>query len=134
AEGQVLGDAGVAESMAPPHAGVGVDDDSVGLFEERTSWGAVAQRMDPRSAARLFCVRLLTVPGWEAMPVTLAARRVQVSAFPDAYARWEQPANAVVGTVAGIVCGPGAGRTRPGQRVVLPGNPRPAMVVTASLS
>jgi len=58
------------------------------------------------------------------MPLTLAAQRVQVSASPDAYARWKQPANAVVGSVQGIMCGPGAGPAPPGQRVVLPGNPR----------
>ena len=131
---QVLANASVPESMALPHEGIGVDHDSVGLFQQRSSWGSVAQRMDPRGAARLFYARLLTVPGWEAMPVTLAAQRVQVSAFPDAYARWEQPANAVVGSVAGIVCGPGAGPVQPGQRVVLPGNPRAETVVNAALS
>jgi len=35
--------------------------------------------MDPRSAARLFYARLLAVSGWEAMPLTLAAQRVQVT-------------------------------------------------------
>jgi cell wall-associated NlpC family hydrolase len=131
---QVLANTSVAESLTLPHDGVGTDHDSVGLFQQRASWGSVAQRMDPRNSARLFYARLRAVPGWEVMPLTLAAQRVQVSAFPDAYARWEQPANAVVGSVAGIVCGPGAVPGPPGQRVVLPGNPRAEVVVNAALS
>lgn len=131
---QVLANAAVPESVALPHDGVGVDHDSVGLFQQRASWGSVAQRMDPRNSAWLFYARLMAVPGWEAMPLTLAAQRVQASAFPDAYARWEQPANAVVGSVQGIACGPGAGPVQPGQRVVLPGNPRAEIVINAALS
>ncbi|MFN2533862.1 MAG: hypothetical protein ABR528_01250, partial [Pseudonocardiaceae bacterium] len=65
---QVLANAGVAESMSLPHDGQGADHDSVGLFQQRASWGSVAQRMDPRGAARLFYGRLVAVPGWEAMP------------------------------------------------------------------
>jgi hypothetical protein len=131
---QVLANAGVPESVSLPHDGLGADHDSVGLFQQRASWGSVAQRMDPRGAARLFYGRLVAVRGWEAMPLTVAAQRVQASAFPDGYARWEQPANAVVGSVAGIVCGPGAAPGQPGQRVVLPGNPRAEIVVNAALS
>jgi cell wall-associated NlpC family hydrolase len=82
----------------------------------------------------LFFQRLVTVPGWEALPLTVAAQRVQASAFPDAYARWEQPANAVVGSVQGIACGPGAAAGQPGQRVVLPGNPRAEIVINPALA
>jgi hypothetical protein len=104
---QVLANARVPGSLALPHDGVGVDHDSVGLFQQRASWGPVGVRMDPRGGARLFFQRLIAVPGWEGLPLTVAAQRVQASAFPDAYARWEQPANAVIGSVQGIVCGPG---------------------------
>ncbi|HSZ30061.1 MAG TPA: C40 family peptidase [Pseudonocardiaceae bacterium] len=131
---QVLANVGVPESLALPHDGVGVDHDSVGLFQQRASWGPVGVRMDPRGAARLFFQRLIAVPGWEDLPLTVAAQRVQASAFPDAYARWEQPANAVLGSVQGIVCGPGVVAGPPGQRVVLPGNPRAEVVVNAALS
>jgi hypothetical protein len=54
----------------------------------------------------LFFRRLVAVPGWEALPLTVAAQRVQASAFPDAYARWEQPANAVVGSAQELSAGP----------------------------
>ena len=51
---RVLANAGVPESLALPHDGVGVDHDSVGLFQQRASWGPVGVRMDPRGAARFF--------------------------------------------------------------------------------
>lgn len=130
----VLANTAVPESLTLPHEGVGADHDSVGLFQQRPSWGPVAQRMDPRGSARLFLRRLVAVPGWEALPLTVAAQRVQASAFPEAYARWEQPANAVVGSVQGIACGPGAVVGQPGQRVALPGNPRAEVVVNAALA
>jgi hypothetical protein len=71
--------------------------DSRGLFQQRASWGSEAQRMDPATSAALFYRALLAVPGWEALPVTVAAQRVQSSARPDAYAKWEAQARAIVG-------------------------------------
>ncbi len=32
---------------------------------------------------------LLDIPGWQAMTVTQAAQAVQISAAPNAYAKWE---------------------------------------------
>jgi hypothetical protein len=37
---------------------------------------------------------LLDVPGWSSMSVTEAAQAVQLSAYPKAYAQWEQSAAA----------------------------------------
>jgi hypothetical protein len=37
---------------------------------------------------------LLDIAGWESMPLTVAAQKVQVSAYPDAYAKWESGATA----------------------------------------
>jgi len=81
------------------------DRDSVGLFQQRpsTGWGAVEQLTDPAHAARLFyggpsnpnrgiTRGLLDIAGWESMPLTEAAQRVQISAYPDAYAKWESSA------------------------------------------
>jgi hypothetical protein len=67
------------------------DRDSLGLFQQRPSqgWGAPAEVTDPVYATRIFIERLLEVPAWETMPVTVAAQTVQRSAFPDAYAKWE---------------------------------------------
>lgn len=80
------------------HDGSGYDHDSVGLFQQRPSmgWGTVAQIMDPEYSARAFYQRLKGVPGWENMPVTVAAQTVQVSAFPDYYAKHEPLARKLV--------------------------------------
>ncbi|QLQ35512.2 hypothetical protein H1D33_19250 [Micromonospora robiginosa] len=86
------------ESFDHPHQGSGSDHDSVGLFQQRPSsgWGTVAQLMRPAYAARAFYTALAEVPGWEDMSVTGAAQAVQVSAFPDAYAKHEDRATSVV--------------------------------------
>lgn len=74
------------------------DRDSLGLFQQRPSmgWGSPAQVRDPRYAARKFYDSLLKVPGWERLPVTVAAQAVQRSGFPAAYAKWETKAAQVV--------------------------------------
>src|SRR5690606_9623698 len=81
------------------------DLDSVGLFQQRPSagWGSVHELTTPDHAARLFyggpgnpnagnTRGLLDIPGWQSMSVTQAAQAVQISAFPDAYAKWETSA------------------------------------------
>lgn len=86
------------ESMNYPNQGVGWDHDSVGLFQQRPSagWGAVADLMRPEYAATKFYQALLQVPGWESLPLSVAAQSVQISAFPDAYAQHEARATQVV--------------------------------------
>jgi hypothetical protein len=80
------------------------DHDSLGLFQQRPSqgWGTPAQILDPRYAATAFYRHLLKVPGWQTLPLTVAAQAVQRSAFPDAYAKWEQPATDLVAALTGI--------------------------------
>jgi cell wall-associated NlpC family hydrolase len=108
------------------------DRDSVGLFQQRTNWGPLSVRMDPKASARLFYAHLLAVPGWQAMPLTVAAQRVQVSARPDAYAHWEPAADQVVGAALHITCQPvapsGPGQPGPGAPVA----PGPIPPVTAA--
>lgn len=83
------------------------DLDSVGLFQQRPTagWGTVAQLTTPEYSARLFyggpanpnrgiTRGLLEIPGWQGMTVTQAAQAVQISAHPDAYAKWEGSARA----------------------------------------
>jgi len=72
------------------------DRDSVGLFQQRPSqgWGTVEELTDPVHASLLFYGALLNVSGWESMAVTEAAQAVQISAYPDAYAKWEASARA----------------------------------------
>lgn len=79
------------------------DRDSVGLFQQRptSGWGTAADLQIPRHAATLFYVGrsgytrgLLNIRGWEGMTLTRAAQAVQISAYPDAYAKWEVSARA----------------------------------------
>jgi hypothetical protein len=70
------------------------DHDSLGLFQQRSSsgWGTPDQLTYPDYAAKAFLNALVQVPGWQTMPLTDAAQAVQVSAFGDRYAQWEQQA------------------------------------------
>lgn len=82
------------------------DRDSQGLFQQRPSsgWGTVAQIRDPHLAAQAFYgvaahtnnPGLVDIPDWQSMSVADAAQAVQVSAFPDAYVKWESTARDVV--------------------------------------
>jgi hypothetical protein len=79
------------------------DHDSLGLFQQRPSsgWGTPAQVTNPHHAAQSFLKRLVKIHNWQHMPLTLAVQKVQVSAFPQAYAKWEKlAANLVAGTYA----------------------------------
>jgi murein DD-endopeptidase MepM/ murein hydrolase activator NlpD len=90
------------------HLGSRNDHDSVGLFQQRPSqgWGTPQQLQDPAYASRKFYEKLVKVPNWEQLSLTRAAQRVQVSAFPDAYAKHEELASKIVDALAG-----GAART-----------------------
>lgn len=83
----------------------GGDRDSLGLFQQRpsTGWGTTEQIRDRERATRVFfggpadpngsdTRGLLDIPGWEDLPYADAAQAVQISAYPDRYAQWEQPA------------------------------------------
>ncbi|MCI4065297.1 peptidase M23 [Micromonospora sp. R77] len=89
------------ESQNYPHQAIGWDHDSVGLFQQRPSsgWGSVADLMQPAYATRQFLTALEEIPGWEDLPLTVAAQLVQVSAFPDAYAQHEWRAETVVAAI-----------------------------------
>jgi hypothetical protein len=80
------------------HLGDANDHDSLGLFQQRPSsgWGSADQLTDPNYAAKAFYSSLKNVPGYEQMPLTDAAQTVQVSAYPDAYAKWEKMAAGLV--------------------------------------
>lgn len=88
------------------------DRDSLGLYQQRPSqgWGNAEQLQDPAYSAAKFYEVLLAVPGWDSMPLTEAAQTVQRSAFPGAYAKWEQAASDLLGELGGgadaLACGP----------------------------
>ncbi len=127
---RVLGNPGVPGSDRGQ--GEGADHDSVGIFQQRASWGSLAARLDPASATRLFIARLLADPGWQAKPPWVAAQDVQVSAY-DGTPRAANQDSPVYGgnyqatltqaqrivTQVGVVAGGGCGALAGGQ----PANP-----------
>lgn len=79
------------------------DRDSQGLFQQRPSqgWGSVEQVTDPYYASRKFFSVLFNVADRDSMPPTLAAQAVQRSAFPYAYAAWQDMAEDLMGAGVG---------------------------------
>lgn len=111
---RVLANANLPASLSYPHDGVGSDHDSLGSAQQRPAagWGSVAQLMDstynvqafyggPTGPNRGSPRGLLDIRGWQSMSKGQAAQAVQVSAFPELYARWEAQATAIVDTLAG---------------------------------
>lgn len=80
------------------HLGAYNDHDSQGLFQQRPSsgWGTPDQITDPDYSATAFFNALKNVDGWQGLPLTQAAQTVQVSAYPFAYAQWEDQAADIV--------------------------------------
>ena len=77
--------------------------DSRGLFQQRPSqgWGTTEQVMDPYHASNAFYDALVKVPGYETLEITVAAQRVQRSAYPDAYAQHEVMGRAFASSLTG---------------------------------
>lgn len=86
-----------------PHLGDRNDHDSIGLFQQRPSqgWGTVAQLSDPAYQSRKFFEKLVNVRDWQNLPLTRAAQRVQISAYPQAYAKHEPRATSIVDALTG---------------------------------
>ena len=81
----------------------GGDADSLGLFQQRPSqgWGSASQIMDPVYATNAFYNALVKIPNYESLDITVAAQRVQHSAYPSAYAQHEGEARAVASALTG---------------------------------
>jgi hypothetical protein len=64
------------------------DRDSLGLFQQRASWGSRAQRLNPTWATNAFLNAMLKKyprGSWREPPIGRVCQRVQVSAFPGRY-------------------------------------------------
>ncbi|MBO3742684.1 FG-GAP repeat domain-containing protein [Actinoplanes flavus] len=64
------------------------DHDSLGLFQQRASWGTREQRLNPAWATNAFLNKMLQLyPGgtWQNTAVGVVCQRVQVSAYPERY-------------------------------------------------
>lgn len=113
--------------------------DSLGLFQQRPSqgWGTPAEIMQPVYAATAFYSRLVEVPDWQELPLTVAAQDVQHSAYPDAYAQWQPLATALVDAFSGSAAAcatdntisvPASGTTHLPKGFTLPVGTPPAVV------
>lgn len=111
---RVLANTNVPASLLVRHDGVGNDHDSLGTAQQRPAagWGTIEQLMVPNYNARAFYGGasgpnhgsprgLLDIPSWQSIDKGKAAQAVQVSAFPELYARWEPEATAIVDALAG---------------------------------
>ncbi len=86
------------------HLGARNDHDSLGLFQQRPSagWGTPEQITDPVYAATTFYKRLRRVRHWPTLPLTVAAQKVQISAYPGHYAKHESEAGDIVRALYGV--------------------------------
>ena len=87
----------------------GGDRDSIGLFQQRPSqgWGTPKQLSDPAYQTGKFYDGLLAVDGWQGMRLTEAAQAVQISAYPEAYAKHARDAARMVAALgAPAACSP----------------------------
>ncbi|TDL34053.1 C40 family peptidase [Arthrobacter nitrophenolicus] len=128
---RMLANPAVPESLNFPNDGIGRDHDSIGSAQQRPApgWGTVPELMDASYNARAFYGGstgpnrgsprgLLDIRGWEAMDKGLAAQAVQVSAFPELYARWEPTATAIVSALETDTRPASCSSTPPGTQLV----------------
>jgi cell wall-associated NlpC family hydrolase len=116
---RMLANPSVPESLGFPNDGLGYDHDSIGSAQQRpgAGWGRVQDLMRAEYNAAAFFGGangpnrgsprgLLDIVGWERMSLGEAAQAVQVSAFPERYARWEPAAAAIIAALAGDITVP----------------------------
>jgi murein DD-endopeptidase MepM/ murein hydrolase activator NlpD len=77
--------------------------DSIGPFQQQSSWGTTEVRLDPFKSASLFFARLKGVANWETLDPTLAAHAVQRNADPYFYAKYWGSAGQVTAALNGNV-------------------------------
>lgn len=95
------------------------DRDSIGIFQQRNAWGSRSDRLDPVKSARMFFLGgqqgqrgLLDFSNRDSYSLGQAAQKVQVSAFPDAYDKWQDDSEQLMRELGGSA---GAGKpTTPG--------------------
>jgi cell wall-associated NlpC family hydrolase len=78
---RILGNPNDPSADSLPVDGIGTDHDSVGIFQQRPSWGSAQQRLDPVASTNLLLDRLLAMTGWRGSEPWTAAQHVQNSAY-----------------------------------------------------
>jgi hypothetical protein len=84
------------------------DRDSIGMFQQRNAWGSRSDRMDPVKSARMFFLGgaqgqrgLLDFKNRDSYSLGQAAQKVQVSAYPDAYDKWQDESEQLLKELGG---------------------------------
>lgn len=75
--------------------------DSIGLFQQQSWKGTVAERMDPTTAATIFYTDLVNVDGWETLEPTIAIHRTQGNSDPYHYEKYYDDAVEIVSWLSG---------------------------------
>lgn len=90
------------------------DRDSIGMFQQRNAWGSRADRLDPVKSTRMFFLGgaqgqrgLFDFQNRNSWGLGQAAQKVQVSAFPDAYDKWEDESKQLLSELGGLKALPG---------------------------
>ncbi|MFI7145773.1 hypothetical protein ACIBO2_12710 [Nonomuraea sp. NPDC050022] len=86
-----------------------VDHDSLGLFQQRASWGSRTQRLNPTWATNAFLDKMLRVypnGSWQTAPIGEVCQAVQVSAYPDRYQVEASDAQIIVNAIWPYIDGP----------------------------
>jgi hypothetical protein len=73
---------------------------SIGVFQQISSWGTTAQRLNVTWAAQQFFKVLLKISNRNSMSPDQEAQAVQRSAYPAAYGQWQTMATQVVNVLA----------------------------------
>lgn len=101
------------------------DLNSVGVFQQRPPWWGTAEELAKVDvAAQKFFDALFSVKNRDSLSLTAAAQKVQKSAFPNAYAKWEQLARDILTKYKAVTAGSGTAVPSP--------NPTPAPANTAT--
>lgn len=75
--------------------------DSRGVFQQRSGWGPLSDRMDPYKASLLFFKALVKVPNYHSLAPTIAAHRTQINADPYHYEKhWDDAVKVVAAITA----------------------------------
>jgi murein DD-endopeptidase MepM/ murein hydrolase activator NlpD len=130
---RMLANPTVPTSSSFPNDGVGSDHDSLGLFQMRpsTGWGSIRNLMDPTYQAEAFFGGpggpnhgsprgLLDIPEWTALTDGQAAQAVEVSAYPDRYARYGPVADRIIFALTSHTATSGSAAPVESSRVVFP--------------
>ncbi|GAA4208346.1 hypothetical protein GCM10022252_73370 [Streptosporangium oxazolinicum] len=90
-----------------------LDHDSLGLFQQRASWGSRDQRLNPTWATNAFLNKMISKypnNGWMTAPIGQVCQAVQVSAYPDRYQPQAADAQLIVNAIWPVLSAPVEGR------------------------